>query len=189
MIFKKILYELLETDEINEEFIREEFKKQQISNEELQERIYEATKKPFKTNSVMKKRIERIFKSIKIKNKAILETQEKHLNLFLDENINLKEELFNEKRIVIVLDNYSAHKSKTAKKFAKFLNIKLIFLPTHSPKLNPIEQVWRAMKKKISSIDFKYIEKLIKKLKNLYYTEVKQKTYTENWIKKYIFKS
>lgn len=186
---QKILYGLLETDEINEDFIKEEFKKQQISNEELQEKIYEATKKPFKTNSAMKKRIDRIFKSVEIKNKAILETQEKHLDLFLDENIKLKEELSNEKRIVIVLDNYSAHKSKIGKKFAKLLNIKLIFLPTHSPKLNPIEQVWRAMKKKISSIDFKCIEKLIKKLKNLYYTEVKQKTYIDNWIKKYIIKS
>jgi len=70
-----------------------------------------------------------------------------------------------------------------------FIKILLIFLPAHSPKLNPIEQVWRAMKRKISSIDFKCIEKLIKKLKNLYYTEVKQKTYTGNWIKKYILKS
>jgi len=37
------------------------------------------------------------------------------------------------------------------------------------------------MKKKISSIDFKCIEKLIKKIENLYYVEVKQKTYTEDW--------
>ena len=37
---QKILYELLETDEINEESIIEEFKKQQISNEELQEKIH-----------------------------------------------------------------------------------------------------------------------------------------------------
>ena len=100
--------------------------------------------------------------------------------------IELKEKISEEKRIIIILDNYSAHISKIAKKCAKFLNIKLIYLPTHSPKLNPIEQVWRAMKKKISSIDFKYIEKLIKKLKNLYYTEIRQKTYTENWTKKFI---
>lgn len=186
---QKILYELLETDQIKEEFIKGEFKKQQISNEKLREKIYRATEKPFKKNSAIKKRIDRIFKSVEINNKTILETQEKHLNLFLDENINLKEELSLEKRIIIVLDNYSAHKSKITKKIAKFLNIKLRFLPTHSPKLNPIEQVWRAMKKKTSSIDFKCIEKLIKKLKNLYYVEVKQKTYTENWIKKYIFKS
>ena len=37
---QKILYELLETDEINEESIIEEFKKQQISKEELQEKIH-----------------------------------------------------------------------------------------------------------------------------------------------------
>ena len=35
----------------------------------------------------MKKRIERIFKCMEIKNKAVLEIQEKYLNLFLDENI------------------------------------------------------------------------------------------------------
>ena len=32
---------------------------------------YEAIKKPFKTNSAVKKRIERIFKNTEIKNKAI----------------------------------------------------------------------------------------------------------------------
>lgn len=64
---QKILYELLETDEINEEVIKEEYKKQQISNEKIQEKIQNAMKKPFKTNSAMKKRIERIFKSIRNK--------------------------------------------------------------------------------------------------------------------------
>ena len=49
----------------------------------------------------------------------------------------LKKELSNEKRIILILDNYSAHKSKIAKKFAKFLNIKLIFLPAHSPMIKP----------------------------------------------------
>jgi transposase len=183
---QKILDDLLKSKEINEDFIREEFKKQQISNEELQEKINQATQKPFKNNTAIRKRIDKIFSNIEIKNKAIVETQEKELNQFLDENMELKEELSEERRIIIILDNYSAHISKIAKQCAKFLNIKLIFLPTHSPKLNPIEQVWRVMKKRISSIDFKSIHKLIKKLKNLYYTEIKQKTYTQNWTKKFI---
>lgn len=186
MEIQEKLNELLESDTINEEFIKEEFKKQQISNEELQEKINQATQKPFKTNTAIKKRIDKIFSNIEIKNKTIVETQEKQLNQFLDENIELKGKISEEKRIIIILDNYSAHISKIAEKCAKFLNITLIYLPTHSPKLNPIEQVWRAMKKKISSIDFKHLEKLIKKLKNLYYTEIKQKTYTENWTKKFI---
>jgi len=37
----------------------------------------------------------------------------------------------------IVLYNYSAHKSKITKKFAKLLNINLIFLPAHSPMIKP----------------------------------------------------
>ncbi|MDR0912507.1 MAG: transposase [Methanobrevibacter sp.] len=50
--------------------------------------------------------------------------------------------------MVIILDNHSANLSNLAKDVAKFLNIKLIYLPPYSPKLNPIEQVWRTMKKK-----------------------------------------
>ena len=45
---QKILCELLETDGINEESIKEEFKKQQISNIELQENIHKAMKKHLK---------------------------------------------------------------------------------------------------------------------------------------------
>jgi len=43
------------------------------------------------------------------------------------------------------------------------------------------------MKRKISSIDFKCIEKLIKKIENLYYTEVKQKNMHRKLDKKNIF--
>ena len=54
-----------------------------------------------------------------------------------------------EQRICLILDNYSAHKSAFIKKIALMLNITLIYLPPYSPHLNPIEQIWRQMKRKI----------------------------------------
>ena len=45
-------------------------------------------------------------------------------------------------------------------KAAKILNINLIFLRPHSPDLNPIEDVWRIIKKK------QYIKLLMKLKKN-----------------------
>ena len=54
-------------------------------------------------------------------------------------------------------------------KAAKILNINLIFLRPHSPDLNPIEDVWRIIKKK------QYI-KLLMKLKKNY--SVSLKVYT-----------
>jgi len=183
------LIKIANSDEVNEQIIEEKLKKELITPEELKEKIKEATEKPAKTNTAIEKRMNRIFNKVKVKAKQIVDIQEKELNRLLDENIELKEDLSKERRIVMILDNYSAHLAHIVKRVAKFLKVKLIFLPTHSPIFNPIEQVWRSMKKKISSIDFKSLTELSKKLKFYYYHYVKNKPFTDKWMDKFIFKS
>ncbi len=53
------------------------------------------------------------------------------------------------KELVVVLDQARTHQSALVKKTAKKLNITLIFLPSYSPNLNPIERYWRFFKKKV----------------------------------------
>ena len=55
------------------------------------------------------------------------------LNFLNKENIERKIKC--EKRICLILDNYSVHKSAFIKKIAEILNITLIYLPHYSPKL------------------------------------------------------
>ena len=55
----------------------------------------------------------------------------------------------NEKHLYLVLDNAPYNRSGAVKKLAKQLTIKLIYLPPYSPNLNPIERLWKFMKKKI----------------------------------------
>ncbi len=50
------------------------------------------------------------------------------------------------KRILLVLDKHGAHRCKHTRKRAHQLGIDLIFLPTSSPHLNPIEKVWDYLK-------------------------------------------
>ncbi|MFM5882137.1 transposase [Methanobrevibacter gottschalkii] len=69
------------------------------------------------------------------------------LNLLKKENILSKTK--NEQRICLILDNYSVHKSAFIKKIALYLNITLIYIPPYSPHLNPIEQIWRQIKREI----------------------------------------
>ena len=69
------------------------------------------------------------------------------LNLLENENIITK--IQTEQRICLILDNSSVHKSAFIKKIALHLNIALIYLPPYSPHLNPIEQIWRQMKREI----------------------------------------
>jgi len=51
-----------------------------------------------------------------------------------------------DKRILLVLDKHGAHRCKHTRKRAHQLGIDLIFLPTSSPHLNPIEKVWDSLK-------------------------------------------
>ncbi len=60
--------------------------------------------------------------------------------------------------IVVVIDNFSTHHSKLVKQKAKDLNIYLVYLPPYSPDLNPIEQIWRSIKRVIS---LTFVENLI----------------------------
>ena len=72
-----------------------------------------------------------------------------------------------EKRIVIIIDNYSVHKTYLSRIICKILNIKLIYLPKYSPFLNPIEQLWRTIKNILHRNpiqDIKYLQEEVFKL-------------------------
>ena len=55
-------------------------------------------------------------------------------------------------RILLVLDNFSSHICEYTRKRAHQLGIDLVFLPVGSPHLNPIEQVWKTLKRAASPI-------------------------------------
>lgn len=50
---------------------------------------------------------------------------------------------------IIVMDNYSIHKTAKTKEIIENAGHKLVFLPSYSPDLNPIEQYWAIIKAKI----------------------------------------
>lgn len=60
------------------------------------------------------------------------------------------------KRIVLVLDNARIHHAKIIKKYCEEHNIKLVYLPPYSPELNPIEFLWKRIKRMYQKIQRKY---------------------------------
>jgi len=54
------------------------------------------------------------------------------------------------KIIVLVLDNSRAHHSNKTVTRAKELDIILVFLPPYSPDLNPVEFMWKTIKREVS---------------------------------------
>lgn len=55
-----------------------------------------------------------------------------------------------EQKIYVVLDGASYNKAKKVRNLAKQLNIEIRILPPYSPNLNPIERLWKFMKKKVT---------------------------------------
>lgn len=50
---------------------------------------------------------------------------------------------------VVIMDNAAFHKSQETKKLIETAGCRIFFLPPYSPDLNPIEQVWANIKKKV----------------------------------------
>jgi hypothetical protein len=111
----------------------------------------------------------------------------------LFENEKKVDEMFsnplkNEKRIVIMIDNFSVHKTYLSRIICKILNIKLIYLPKYSPFLNPIEQLWRIMKNILYRHPIADINFLKEKLDEIFWEEVNEASIFKNWINNYIAK-
>jgi transposase len=54
-----------------------------------------------------------------------------------------------DKKITLIMDNAAYNRSGKVKILAKKLKINLFYLPPYSPNLNPIERLWKFMKRKV----------------------------------------
>ena len=68
--------------------------------------------------------------------------------------------------VSIVLDNHSAHKSRSVKNYAESIGIGMHFLPPYSSVLNPIERWWAMCKhdwaRTLSKVERKYDKERLK---------------------------
>ena len=56
-----------------------------------------------------------------------------------------------EEKIYLVLDGAAYNRAREVKELAKELGIRILYLPPYSPNLNPIERLWKFMKKKVTA--------------------------------------
>ena len=69
-----------------------------------------------------------------------------------------------ETRVVMVLDNFRIHKAQAVREWLRRhrRELRLYFLPTYSPRLNPIERVWRHCRRNVTdNYFFKTITRLM----------------------------
>jgi transposase len=85
--------------------------------------------------------------------------------------------------VVIVLDRLPSHRSKFTRRFAESLGIRLVFLPPYSPDLNPIEIIWKSIRRFVSRI-FPTSEWSFKEaIRTAFHRLAKMPSFAEGWLK------
>ena len=90
------------------------------------------------------------------------------------------------KNIVVILDNFRSHRANETLNYAKDVGIELVFLPPYSPDLNPIEYIWKSIKKIISKefiIDHDHMKRIIL---DAFLNFSSKLSFARRWIEKFI---
>ena len=91
-----------------------------------------------------------------------------------------------EREIVIILDNCSAHRAHFTIAFAKEINIKLVFIPPYSPNLNPIEYIWKSIKKEISKTFIRDLDHMRDVIRENFRNFSSSKSFAKSWIETFL---
>jgi transposase len=86
--------------------------------------------------------------------------------------------------IIVVLDNFSSHKTELCFKTAKDNGIYLVFIPPYSPDLNPIEFIWKSVRRMISKFFIKSKEHLQGIIACTFEKCVESISFANSWIDK-----
>jgi transposase len=101
----------------------------------------------------------------------------------------IKESNINYKAIVCIIDNFASHKSKLVKEKAEELGIYLVFLPPYSPDLNPIEFIWKSIKRVLSIKFIMDLDDLKMVITESWNNFSKSKSYAKNWTLRFLSKN
>jgi transposase len=105
---------------------------------------------------------------------------------FLDDIKNSNEAY---QAIVVIIDNFSSHKSGLVRQKARELGIYLVYLPPYSPNLNPIEFIWKSIKRVLSTSFVPNLAEMRRIITESFCRFAECKSYAGYWIEKFISKN
>ena len=91
-----------------------------------------------------------------------------------------------EAELVIILDNFRSHHAVKTREYAKENRINLVFLPPYSPDLNPIEFIWKSIRRIISRTfiqDLDHLKQIILDAFTIYGGSL---SFAKEWIAKFL---
>ena len=86
------------------------------------------------------------------------------------------------KAIIVVLDNHSSHISAAVADTSQALGIYRVFLPPYSPDLNPIEYVWKSIKRVMSVGFIPTLADMKQKIANAWNVFSSRLSFAKRWV-------
>jgi len=83
-------------------------------------------------------------------------------------------------------DFFRSRRARKTRRKVKKLNIIPVFLPPYSPDLNPIEQIWRIIKRVLSPLFIRTLDELKEVISKSFYELTQRISFAEKWIKRFL---
>jgi putative transposase len=90
------------------------------------------------------------------------------------------------KKIVLILDNFTSHTANYTKQCARDCGIDLVYLPKYSPDLNPIEYIWKSIKRVISRSFIYDIDHMRELIRNSFLENASKLSFAKYWIERFL---
>lgn len=90
------------------------------------------------------------------------------------------------KNIAVVLDNFSSHRASATVDFAAENGIELVYLPPYSPDLNPIEFIWKSIKRVVSKTFITDLDHMKDIIRDCFLKFATGFSFAKRWIEKFL---
>ena len=88
--------------------------------------------------------------------------------------------------IIIVCDNFSSHFAEYVDKTVDKLDLTRVALPRYAPDLNPIEQIWKSLKRDLSPLDAPDLDSYRTLITEVFHNYADRLNFAESWIERFI---
>ena len=180
---KQLLKKIINDSKLSNKEIRNSILRKRRKNEK--KIINDVNDKLYEEDSTINEKLKNVNKYVnritEVSANAVKKEKEAILIELLSQD-EVQEILSNEIGFDLVLDNAPIHTANVAIKCMELLNIFPTFLPTASPDLNPIEDVWRVIKRRLSNKRFNDEKSLSDAFMKEFYDIIGKESFYNKWL-------